>query len=280
MLLYKYVSEDRISILRDGLIRFSQPQAFNDPFELKPHVVEIMDRDNLENTVTESFPELIRGEYDKQPQELRTAIPWEFYSAFAESKREEIIGNIYSLSGHAATIVEKSIHEGMARIIGILSLTESHSNLLMWAHYANSHQGFVVELDSSNSFFNKQKSEDDELRHLRKVSYSEIRPNTPLNQLRGPDIFLMKSKEWEYEQEWRMLLPLDDSDRKIEKTPYDIHLFRLPFEAITSVIVGARAEQETLEKIQSAVSSNPELRHVKIYQMSVHPKRFELVMQK
>jgi hypothetical protein len=278
MVLFKYVSEERISILRDGLIRFSQPQAFNDPFELKPHVVEIMDRENVESTITEFFPELIREEYDKQPQQFRSAIPWAVYSAFAESKREELIGNVSSFSGHAAEMLEKSIHEGLEKSIGILSITESYCNLLMWAHYANSHQGFVVELDCSNGFFNRQKSEDDELRHLRKVSYSEVRPNIQLNQLSGLDVFLMKSKEWEYEQEWRMLLPLEISDRKIHATPYDIHLFKLPFEAIKSVIVGARAEQRTLEAIQSEIDSNRDLQHVKVYQMSIHPKRFELVM--
>ena len=36
MILYKYVPAERISILQDFLIRFTQPNAMNDPFEARP----------------------------------------------------------------------------------------------------------------------------------------------------------------------------------------------------------------------------------------------------
>jgi len=41
MPLYKYLHEERLSILEDGLIRFSPPQPLNDPIELKPHVSQL-----------------------------------------------------------------------------------------------------------------------------------------------------------------------------------------------------------------------------------------------
>ena len=40
-LFYKYVPAERIDILRNRLIRFTQPLALNDPFEAKPHFYEL-----------------------------------------------------------------------------------------------------------------------------------------------------------------------------------------------------------------------------------------------
>lgn len=36
MIFYKYVIPERIDVLLNGMIRFTQPTALNDPFELRP----------------------------------------------------------------------------------------------------------------------------------------------------------------------------------------------------------------------------------------------------
>jgi len=38
MLLYKYLKSEQKYILENGLIRFTQPSCFNDPFEALPKV--------------------------------------------------------------------------------------------------------------------------------------------------------------------------------------------------------------------------------------------------
>jgi hypothetical protein len=37
MILYKYLSPERLDVLRDAKIRYTQPRLFNDPFELRPY---------------------------------------------------------------------------------------------------------------------------------------------------------------------------------------------------------------------------------------------------
>ena len=37
MIFYKYLPPERIDIFQNRLIRFTQPNALNDPFEAKPH---------------------------------------------------------------------------------------------------------------------------------------------------------------------------------------------------------------------------------------------------
>jgi hypothetical protein len=193
---------------------------------------------------------------------MKIAIPFSAYSSFAESKREEILRGIQQMAIHATPLISKKMHDGFEKHIGILSLTESPNNLLMWAHYANSHQGFVIELDSAHSFFDQRKSAKDELRHLSRVTYSKHRPSVQLSSVSSFDELLVKSDDWAYEAEWRILMALNDAYKTIQGKPHDIHLFKIPFDAIRSVIIGARASTTTQDILKSAISSNPELSHV------------------
>lgn len=91
---------------------------------------------------------------------------------------------------------------------GALSLCEVPDSLLMWAHYGISHTGFVLEFDPSHPYFTTRRSEGDEFGHLRRVVYRDTRPSVNLIDLDGVEMFLVKSKEWEYEHEWRVLRTL------------------------------------------------------------------------
>lgn len=279
MKLFKYVTEEHIAILEDGLIRFTQPQAFNDPFELKPQISSIASPLRFEEHLNTNFQAILREEYEKLPHHVKMALPFSAFVQFAESKREELLGGIKELAKQATPLLEKMLHEGFERHIGIFSVTESPNNLLMWAHYANSHQGFVIEFDSTHHFFDQRKSEEDELRHLSKVIYSENRPNLQLAQINSINEFLVKSNVWAYEEEWRILFALSDAENKIENNPYDIHLFKVPFDAIRAVLIGARATPETRKHIESVISSNTKLAHVKLFEMKIHEERFELKME-
>ncbi|KNE87154.1 hypothetical protein PSTG_19467, partial [Puccinia striiformis f. sp. tritici PST-78] len=60
------------------------------------------------------------------------------------------------------------IFDALNKSIGIFCLSEKPDSELMWSHYADSHQGFVIEFETECSFFNQRRSEVDELRHIRK----------------------------------------------------------------------------------------------------------------
>lgn len=56
--------------------------------------------------------------------------------------------------------------------IGALSLSDTFDNLLMWSHYANTHEGFVIEFDKSHPYFSNESFESKNLSVLGKVRYS------------------------------------------------------------------------------------------------------------
>lgn len=281
MKLFKYVNEDRISILEDGLVRFTQPQVFNDPFELKPNIASIASSSQLEDHLKSNFQTILRSEYEKLPDQVKKMLPFPVYMQFAESKRGEVLCGMKELAEQATPLLKKIVHKSFEKHVGILSVTESPYNLLMWSHYANNHQGFVIEFDGTHPFFNQRKSEEDDLRYLSKVTYSEKRPALQLAQINSwNELLLIKSKEWAYEQEWRMFMSLSDANRVIKEHPYDIYLFKVPFDAIRAILIGARATLKTRERISSAVVNNPELAHATLFEMRTHEEKFELIMEK
>src|SRR5262245_42021305 len=144
-------------------------------------------------------PHLFNDPFEMQPvlnsllsEEEEKRIGLEVDSSYIRSIADEILPNLY----------EK---------LGILCLTEKSDNLLMWAHYADHHRGFVLEFDPHHEFFNRKKGGDDLYHHPAKVGYSDTRPSVSFKDYLGVVTLLTKSVEWEYEQEWRMILHFDES---------------------------------------------------------------------
>jgi len=277
--LYKYVNEERHSLLLDGLIRFTQPQGFNDPFELKPVVKSLASDSRIKTGLDNTIIEVIREQFKNVPESKEKE---DFIQSLIGKTQEKniktnLLNEVSKGMKAYAPDIQKTIRDTFENNIGILSLTEDDHNLLMWAHYANSHQGFVVEFDRNHEYFDQRKSKNDEIRHLRPVLYKEERPEIELVTEASMDIFSVKGKEWGYEREWRMMSILDESDKTIKSSPYDIHLFKIPFEAMTSIIFGARVSLETRERIKINIRNNPELSHLKAYGMSIHDSKYKLI---
>ncbi|MDW1533314.1 DUF2971 domain-containing protein [Vibrio sp. Y159] len=103
---------------------------------------------------------------------------------------------------------------------GIVSLTETRDNLLMWSHYADEHKGFVVEFDITHDFFTKMHSDgNDMVGEVSRVYYRKQRTNKLSNYL---EPYFVKSDEWQYEKEHRLLLPINKADRYLISNQNDL----------------------------------------------------------
>lgn len=103
--------------------------------------------------------------------------------------------------------LKEYLHDG----IYFICLSSSNKINSLWAHYANNHDGICIEYDV-------KKCDNDYLKDLCfKIEYVEKSDNTKdiknhfkenaydLNLMLKP--FLRKSIEWNYEKEWRIVLP-------------------------------------------------------------------------
>ncbi len=173
-------------------------------------------------------------------------------------------------------MLQQLIARKFDELIGILCLSESPDNLLMWAHYADSHRGFVIEFDQRSPFFNRRVNDEDELRHLQRVAYCPTRPSLTLSDVNDFSPFMTKGTDWEYEAEWRMLLPLDEASKVFGEGTQAVHLFEFPAEAISAVILGCRMASDKKEEVRQILSNFPHFNHVRCTEAEIDDEHYRV----
>lgn len=275
--LYKYFTPDRVDVLDNALLRYTPLGAFNDPFEGRPDVSELTADSILLGRMRDLAIEVSRETYEALHANARAKMTYEAYLVLLN---EQVDGAAKSSLGtYKAASEQAKTHllNTMDKLVGALCLTEEPDNLLMWPHYASSHEGFVVEFDAHHDYFHSQRSPEDEFFRLRRVTYRGARPNLDLQDANGIDLFLVKSSGWSYENEWRILRPLAQAERRIDVGHYPIDLFSFPRDAVTSVILGARSTPQTLTGIRDALAPHKEYQAVRVRQAVPDPTMFRLI---
>jgi len=302
--IYKYFTEDRIDLLENGLIRFTQPKDFNDPFEAFPYFKSMAPHAAIDQKAEtfDSEPDYYEKSLedtllkDNRFQSLppdKQALLWFFSKERLKMLKPEMSRQIKSLflssmkfQGPAKDLIIKTVIDSINKSFGILCFTEKKDNLLMWSHYANSHKGFVLEFYPEHIFFDRRKKSTQIAEHLKKVRYTLKRPefiffNDDLSQLQQVDNWInnfiwVKSEHWEYEQEWRILNTLNNSHKQIEKTGAPIHLFEFPLESIKNIFLGCKMNNETSSKFINLLKTQKNLEHIKAFQAYQDEKEYKL----
>src|SRR3984893_8758132 len=71
MSLYKYVSgAGAVRLFRSGMLRFTQPIEFNDPFEMQPFLKGLADNQTLENQFHDGFAKDLDPQIDEMLAKL------------------------------------------------------------------------------------------------------------------------------------------------------------------------------------------------------------------
>jgi hypothetical protein len=239
MILYKYVPSDRIDVLQSGLIAYPPPSSFNDPFEASP----VYPADDPEAVTL--------------AQQLRAS-----GSTLDESQREAIRARIRDLD--AAHGARRLMLEQAATIVGVLSLSQTRENLLMWAHYTKQHTGFVIGFDINHPAWTDMQRRQGPPGEPTKIIYSADRPAPATMSAITPEhIWYTKSSEWTYEQEWRFTRLVRTAKKKLTVGDLEIPLFEFPKEAVSEVVLGCHAsnwlEFELLELFRNAPYKNCKL---------------------
>lgn len=276
MKLFKYLHPDRIDVLENKSIRFSQPLAFNDPFEFKPVISDIVSGEFFQAYLEEHLESIADEQLLKLPSSYRAVVNKQQLKDLIQNQFAGNSALFTDLLKKSAKQVSTVFSAQSNEMIGVLSLTEKNDNLLMWSHYADSHRGFCIGFDSNHPFFNQKRSEKDEFYHLRKVVYLSRRPSKSMMDMDGTDLLLLKSDVWDYEQEWRMCSSLTNADVVFDSVSPSVHLFKFPCDALKEAIIGANAGKEFLEKITNLIEQDSELSHVIIRRVGVSESEYRL----
>ena len=128
--IYKYQppSIQAITNLSDAKIWFSDPRAFNDPFDCAIEVIAATMADSLKSLDAATALEILLS----NPNQHQVA------GMVAQMREAEI-----------SRIVQQTIVAGFSdalqRLHGVCCFSEKFDDLTMWGHYADSHRGFCLE---------------------------------------------------------------------------------------------------------------------------------------
>lgn len=279
--LYKYFSPDRVSTLENAMLRYTPLGGFNDPFEGRPEITGITNAPEQSfKRLSEIMPDEIKNAYEKLPEASKNNIDYETYnkraSEFIESVKSEYLQGYKNLT----PIAISRLHQDFDKNIGALCLSEAPDSILMWSHYASSHTGFAIEFNARHPCFHAKRSENDELRHLRRVLYRDTRASALLSEMDFSEFFLIKSNHWSYEREWRIMQSLAEADLTIPEEPFPIHLFKFPKNAVTGIVLGARSTEQTEKSIRDIVRSIEGYESVTLKRATPSESHFALQIRK
>ncbi len=222
---------------------FASPLSFNDPFDCRPNFELRGTQDQLlkyyESLVARYMPKLGR-DAGRAEARLRVTDP-----AFDP----RLPGNMDRF--------RRMYHDNVTSKVGVMCLSEVHDDILMWAHYADSHRGVCLVFDPSEPFFAKAQP----------VHYRDDRPHVnPLihtqDQMLDAAMFT-KSNHWKYEREWRIL-----QYRKGDG------VYTIPSRALVQVVLGAEISAENEAKVCQWASEA--VSPISVIRASLSPMKFKV----
>lgn len=291
---YKYLNERGAYLtLKSGQFRHAKPSSFDDQSD--------MTFDRLFNETTEEALKFIQENFLKVLLENTESKPTiqdptlriklhviqqalknnkEVISLIESELKQDSISNIYDLE-QINKITKEFVFDinNSLQNYRIFCLTDTKTSIQMWENYADNHQGVVVRITPNIEM-------DSKFQLLKKVRYFDRRP--PMyDSLRGfllealfgnkqqlvakriDKIIYSKTKEWEYEREYRLAVALADGE-DFETMPYGEG-------EISEMYIGANCNQGLKRLlIRMAFARNPE---IKIYQAHLSEDK-EIVFSK
>lgn len=285
---YKYYTyEAANAVLSKCEVRWSSPLMFNDPFDTQFDLNIKFDSAELDAAFRENLKRLVMNNenppYPLHPQfnillremrQLRDQVPWDTFEQQISSANDRGFTNMQG----AITDSNSQWKNYLARI-RMYCVSEIHDDLLMWAHYGNSHTGVVLK-------FRCIVERDTALCAARPVTYrDDISPLATKDEWiadlfglskmdlpkRFTDMAFVKSSHWSYEREWRVVAFLAGNSGELYTD------FRIWPEEISAVYLGCKILEKNREDLIRLVETT--LKHTEIFQAKAKGQQFALDFQ-
>lgn len=295
---YKYVTpEVAILILQNRKLKYSSPFVFNDPFDVQTKIALRFQESEFAELLIKEMYKLIHGE-EEPILGLAAPLARQILSLrkFATIRSTKIPLDVYMKETKGIAVEQylklldtvNTWWSKVGKATRIFCVVEEPDNLLMWAHYAQGHEGAVIQFECLPDL-------DNLLCAAMKVNYVTDPPvvTTRLDEyiryLTGEpnkvdykslyyDLHLSKSDHWKYEKEWRVFIPADLENPIVPKDGagkeilFDLKSFN-PQE-IHSIYFGCKMSQDNRQKIETCLSGDFE--HVKKYNCFRNDKKYKL----
>jgi Protein of unknown function (DUF2971) len=250
---YQVFHEDHlINTLECGIVKFANPNSFNDPWDCKPTFC--VPEDAADRHALVLWMARASAKHDST------------IDAAARARRvEEFLSNPQLLKSKMAELAAEMWRQ-IDKRYRVYCLTTKPGCPLMWAHYADHHRGVCLEFDMRKS----------DLCAAVQVQYREMYPSFHIDDGKDLSPLYTKSFHWQYEEEYRLIAQEESSAFRVDTLITSNQLYRLPAGSLTSLIIGARArelDQRTIRDIVSRSNSG-----LLIRKATCAPDRYELMI--
>lgn len=249
--------DNKLKCLCKGEIWFSHLNRLNDPYENQ------YDYDETPFNKLETYLKTI-VQIPPYVQEKINELKWQKRDDSVIIAYLENSYNLKPLNKELADLKEL-IKKHKSSIAGILSLCSCKDNLLMWSHYAQNHEGICLSFSKKKPHKGNNILQD--ARFTKEVTYSNNHltmldifpfyksspPNDKIDceamQETINKVFCRKSRDWEKEQEWRVILDISKCNEKNENGASQ------PFPGqLDCIYFGVKCPSKTIEAVKKAVN--------------------------
>jgi hypothetical protein len=261
--LYQYHEFDTeghsIANLTNNTFWLTSPDRFNDPYDCAFTVMinELRNsfmRSSIDSVLSKiDFPIVLEQEKIEEIEQSENVA--HELSMYLTSKSAKLTNEMATAFTNAfSSVLDKRFAEMVTRLQSrikkgmlISCFSETNSSILMWSHYANKHSGFCVEYDFKQTPINNVLT-----RLLFPVVYSQILVDAtkylhPLFSIGEGNLYygilaaITKSVEWQYEKEWRLVIPFGFLDAE--------QGFKVP--RVKAVYLGSRSNVDRASEMKA-----------------------------
>jgi len=237
--LYKYCKfdENNWNNLINYHVHLTNPSKFNDPFDsvfsISLNTNEILDK------VINVLGISTSGSYDNIKQEIK---------------------NKYDVDKVISEVISEE-NDTLRNKTWVTCFSETNNSILMWSHYSDCHKGFCIEYDFS------EEEESGLFNLLSPVLYVDKLYNIAEHPFNGKSFefcSLLKSFEWHYEKEWRLVIcNLENASQEFWRVPKP-----------TAIYLGACIEKKNSELLMDFAKQN----NIEVYPMKLSSKDYKLIV--
>lgn len=271
MILCKYLKSDGcLDIVKNLRLLATNPITFNDPFEIYPGITGKPCKDKTLSYIHNDFlPRLSSA--------IKGALP-DFNGEFVLRDDDKVSKKV---ERDLKPALKREIENGLVRAYKTLriicfcdpnKIKNEGDDILLWSHYGDKHKGIRIHFETDDIKILST--------NLFPVSYTFNRatiditdPGLVTNRAEEAykTILRTKNKSWEYEQEVRWIINLDECKQEDDRS-----YIPLDPKALRRIDFGCRCESE---KIVLLLKDDCAYQHVKLYKALVHEHRFSLQYQ-
>jgi hypothetical protein len=194
---YKFMPFKYLGSLSTSEIFMSDPEGFNDPYDIKIEIENLTDRSPFgnEETLRQAFSTLFSAN-------TSVAEFWYYDEAFVETLNAWIAGQT-----HYGEVIQG--FKRRSKEFGVSCFAQDWDVPLMWSHYADSHRGMCIEYQVNPMMLAQDPNDLHFGQHY--LRYTTELPTICLSEiLFSPhqvlsSMLATKHADWSYEKEWRLI---------------------------------------------------------------------------